>query len=614
MTIRIKKNNGKDILLKTKKGKSLLNIIADAGIPIRSDCGGKGICGKCTIKIPSEYQNHVSEISPAEQQRLSVFDINMGKRLACQTTMLDREEICISQINIVEDNGRQISSKINIGHSFDINSPIKRIIIDKTLLIQKKSEIFHDLTSLITNCVNQEYLEFSTDALKNLSCFSDNENNLTLIKNNNKIYSVLEGSHPLSLGLAVDLGTTTLAAYLCDLTKGNIVSASAKTNPQRVFGEDVISRIDFAGKKASNLKKMQSLIITAVNELINESAKIANVPVNAIDDACFAGNPTMQSIFLGLCPKSLGKAPYRPATINAIDIKNRNIGLIFDKNVNLHILPMASAFIGGDAMAAAIAIDPPGPQESILIIDLGTNGELLLLTDHGSFATSAATGPAFEGYTISCGVRAVPGAVNEINWNGKQNCFDFKVISGNKKNKIIGLCGSGLIDAVAALLKAGLMSREGRIKENGFGISEDADGRSITLITADKCNSDKALKLTQKDIRQLQLGKAALRVGIDYLLETADCKQITRTILTGAFGANFNWKNSMEIGMLPQAIKTGKISVVNNAAGLGAAKALLNYELRARAQNLSKSLHCINLGKQPGFRDRFAEASGFYSN
>ncbi|MCD4721688.1 MAG: ASKHA domain-containing protein [Desulfobacula sp.] len=611
MTIRIKNPGQEDILLKSEQKKTLLAILTESEIPIHSDCGGKGVCGKCSLTIePKEY---VSVISSAEKECLSAIDIDSGKRLACQTRQLDQGDICVSQMNITEKDSGQASSKINIGKALAVDSPVQRIVIRKVPQSHMDLYKFHDLTSWLTSLAQVHHLDFSIDALRQLSNFSELENDLTLVKRNNEISSILSGSYPQSLGLAVDLGTTTMAAYLCDLTTGDILAASAKNNPQRMFGEDVISRIDFAGKSESNLKKIQSAVIEAVNELIFESVKKAGGSINDIDDACIVGNPTMQSLFLGFCPKSLGRSPYQPTTTNAINIKNRELGLVLKKEVNLHLLPMPSAFIGGDAIATAIAIDPPRSKESILIIDLGTNGELLLLTNHGSFATSAATGPAFEGYTISCGVRAVPGAANEISWNKKNNKFDFKVIAGNPEKKIIGLCGSGLIDAVATALKADLISPVGRIKESGFGIHEDMTGRSITLVSAKACNSDKDLKLTQKDIRQLQLGKAALRVGIDSLLEVANLKQVSKTILTGAFGSNFNWENAVSIGMIPNKSQIGQVDTINNAAGIGAAKALLNHDVRTRAQRLSQELHCLELGKQIDFSYKFAEAIAFNS-
>lgn len=609
MTIRIKNPGQDDIILKSEQGKSLLTILTESEIPIHSDCGGRGVCGKCSLTI--ESTGHISRISPAEKTCLSDIEIAIGKRLACQTRLLDQGDICVSQVNITKKNLEQASSKINIGKSFDVDSPVQRIVIKKVSQSHMDSYKFHDLASWFTSLAQSHHLDFSINALRQLSNFAKYENEVTLVKRGNRISSVLSGFHPQSLGLAVDLGTTTMAAYLCDLTTGNILAASAKSNPQRIFGEDVISRIDFASKSELNLKKIQAVVIKAINELIFDSVKKADVLVDDIDDMCLVGNPTMQSLFLGLCPKSLGRSPYQPVTSNAINLKNREQGLVLKKEVNIHLLPMPSAFIGGDALASAIAIDPPRSKESILIIDLGTNGELLLLTNHGSFATSAATGPAFEGYTISCGVRALPGAINEISWNKKKLKFDFKVIPGNPENKIIGLCGSGLIDAVAAAHKADLISPGGRIKENGFGIHEDITGRSITLVSAKACNSDKDLKLTQKDIRQLQLGKAALRVGIDTLLDVANCKKVTKTILTGAFGANFNWKNAMSIGMIPHKSQIGQVDTINNAAGIGAVKALLNYDVRARAQKLSQELHCLELGKQSDFSYKFAEAIAF---
>jgi len=607
MNVTIKIPNRQDIIFPVDPEKTLMDILLESEIPIRSDCGGRGVCGKCSFTV--EPTKKLSQLSSCEEICLPASDIEEGKRLACQTKIVDQGTINVTWLNTVTENSE--ISKTAVYHSFPVDSYVQRIVIKAESPVHGQLFSFNDISSWLFMCAQSEELDFSINALRQLSSISRLENEITMVKTEHQISSVLSGSHPISLGLAVDIGTTTLAVYLCDLTTGNIIASAAATNPQRIHGEDVISRIDFADKNPSNLQKLQSTVLTAIDALIVESVTKTDFQIDDIDDVCLVGNPTMQALLLGFCPKSLGRSPYCPVTRKAINIKNHELGLTFNKDVNCYIFPIASAFIGGDALAAAIAIEPPEPQERILIIDLGTNGELLLLTDYGSFATSAAMGPTFEGYTISCGVRAVPGAVNEMYWNGKNTKFDFNVIPGNHEKKIIGLCGSGLIDAVAAALKAKFINASGRIKKNEWEVNEEMNERNITLISAAECNTQRDLKLTQNDIRQLQLGKAALRVGIDSLFEIAGCTCVTKTIITGAFGANFNWQNAAAIGMIPPKSKLGKVKAISNAAGLGAIRATLNQKTRDRSEKLSQEIQCIALEKKNDFSEKFAEASYF---
>jgi len=609
MTIKIKNSYNKEILIKSVLDKPLLEILQESEIPIRSDCGGRGVCGKCLLTI--KMQDHLTGITPAEKAILSSDDIESGERLACQTRQAYQGDIQVAGCDITEKPEKNVSSKVSIGKHFDVNSILHRRVIIREVISQKKTIENMSLVSYLGKHDEMLHLNFTVQSLRQLSNISRKQEELTIIENDQNILSILPGRHPLSLGIAVDIGTTTLAIYLCDLKTGNILSASARSNSQKIYGEDVITRIDFVCKAESNLKKLQKKVIEDINELIIESVEKAGVSIDDIDDACFVGNPTMQSIVLKFYPSSIGHSPYLPVTNQAVNIKNRDLGLILRDEINLHFLPMPSAFIGGDAMGAAIAIEPPQLNENILIIDLGTNGELLLLTSHGSFATSAATGPAFEGHTISCGVRAIPGAVSGLKWNKAKECFDFTVIPGNPEKKLIGLCGSGLIDAVAEALKANLISLNGRIKRTGTGIHEDNSGRSIDLEASEDNNSKGNLKLTQKDIRQLQLGKAALRVGIDALLDLSSCAHVSKTIFTGAFGANFNWESALSIGMIPGRILEGTIETMNNAAGIGAVKALLNHEYRIKAQSVSQEIQCFDLGKYLDFSNKFAEASMF---
>ena len=588
-------------------GQTVQEALSDAGIHIRTDCGGKGICGKCRIKTGD--QDTLSPLSFAEKSFLSNEQIQKGVRLACQVKLKDlsqaTHEISLSLLEKSPETIKSASSKTQIQAMVRPQPMISRSVITQ-----------NGCRSSLTDGLNLPGIDingpgsgFSLEALHRVSRYFATEKELTIVKRGNLASTILPGARRRSLGIAVDLGTTTIAAYLCDLSSGKIMAACSKANSQRIHGDDVISRIGFAAKAESGLKKLQIEAINDINELINQNLRDTEQFIDDVDDVCVVGNPTMQSILAGISPFSIGHSPYLPVTNDSIDISNNFLGLCVRNDVNIHLFPMPSAFVGGDAVAAATAVGIPKSGESILVVDLGTNGELILTSGQGTVATSAATGPAFEGYSISCGVRAVPGAVHQIRWNAITNEFDYEIIPGNPEKKAVGLCGSAIIDAVAESRRINLIQPNGRITPSASGLIEEDPGRAIAFKGVAKDGSGVDLRLTQKDVRQIQLAKAALRVGIDALLDTAGLDTVQKTIFTGAFGASLNWKNASAIGMVPKTILQGKIETVHNAAGVGAVNALLNRTFRDRARNFAKTVRCVKLENLPEFSSIFAQAS-----
>ena len=588
---------------------SILDALSTWNMAIQADCGGKGVCGKCRIK--TENQSHLTPLSAAENFFLSNDEIQEGIRLACQAKLVGGKstahKIYVNLSGTVQHSIQNDSFKTQI-HS---------LVQPQPMITRKIVTLDGCNSSLIDRLTPSGFINgdsnpmFSHEALQCASRHFVDKKELTIVQRENLILTILPGVRNRSLGVAIDLGTTTLAAYLCDLQSGKILAAQSKANSQNVHGADVISRIEFASMSESNLKQLQMEVIHDINELTLQNLEETEEALEDIDDVCIVGNPTMQSIFAGISPFSIGRSPYLPTTNNSVDIQNSAIGLCVRKDVYIHIFPMPSAFVGGDAVAAATAAGPSKSDKPTLVVDLGTNGELILMNGVKAFATSAAMGPALEGYSISCGVRAVPGAVNKILWNSKKQMFDYEVIPGSPEKKAIGLCGSAIIDAVAEARKINLIQANGRISQEASGIIDDGLSKAIRFKGVAKDGSTVNLKLTQKDIRQIQLAKAALRVGIDALLETAGLDSVHRTVFTGAFGAGFNWKNACSIGMVPKSILQGKVETINNAAGMGAIHALINQNCRKKAQNFSISIKCMKLENMPEFNIKFAHASQF---
>ncbi|MCA1787515.1 MAG: ASKHA domain-containing protein, partial [Desulfobacteraceae bacterium] len=395
------------------------------------------------------------------------------------------------------------------------------------------------------------------------------------------VTAVYKGLHPTSLGLAFDIGTTTIAAYLCDMTDGKILTANAMVNPQRRYGEDVISRIAATSADADHLSAQQHLATGAMNHLIDKCLETVGKDRAAIDSITMVGNTTMQHLIAGLNPHTLGIAPYLPVLQKGLATTADELGLNVSPAVPVYIFPVVSGFLGGDILAACLGDQAHIHDEKTLIIDIGTNGELLLSTGTKLWATSCATGPALEGAQISSGMRAATGAVSRV-WvhNG--------TIAHETINNApaVGICGSGVIDILAAMRKSGIIRENGTFdpKKDGVTCDEKGFGRAFTLPGTN-------IQFLLKDVRQVQLAKAALYVGIELLLKRAGVHEVERTILTGAFGAKFDWKNARDIGMLPHNICKNKMIAAENLAGTGAVMALLNKTHEKEIQKLSRQVH-----------------------
>ncbi len=407
-----------------------------------------------------------------------------------------------------------------------------------------------------------------------------------------------------SLGVAFDIGTTTIAAYLCDLNFGRILTSRAVVNPQRQFGEDVISRIAAISEDETNFEKQQKLVAAAMNDLIRSCLKTTGNAKADVDEITVVGNTTMEHILRGLNPRSIGISPYLPITKSSVLTCALDLGLDLLPGTPAYIFPVISGFLGGDILSALLADRSYQRKETTLIIDIGTNGELMLCSGKGMWATSCATGPALEGAQISCGMRATSGAVSKVYLDpDAENRILYETI-GNVAP--IGICGSGIIDALAAMRKTKVTLENGTFNPDKPGVicDEKGMGKKFMLPGSD-------IHITLKDVRQVQLAKAALFVGIESLLKKAGVKKVDRTLLTGAFGARFNWQNARDIGMLPQGICKGKIGSVQNMAGTGAVIALLDKNRRTQIETIARKISFLDLSCEPDFTFKFSGATQF---
>ena len=593
------------------RGTSVSEAASAANIPIRLDCGGEGLCGQCRVIVEP-----ASNLSPLTESELDVFspaEIQQSYRLACQATITGNAAVTIPTQVIDAEETRD---KALVEDTFPVNPMVQRIALPKDRLPKQSggSDLADWVIQRVDAVTDRPIHIDDLDALRQLSDVGVDGEPITLVHHQQRgVTAVIAGSRKRSLGVAIDIGTTTLAAYLCNLKTGKLLARAASVNPQRRYGEDVISRIAFADQHSQGLQTLNDLIIDAINHLIGRCLEKTNGGHGDIDEVTVVGNTTMERILVGFHPRGLGISPYLPVFRAAQNLKARDIGLKMNPGTNIYVFPVVSGFVGGDTISAIIADGIHQRDETCLLVDIGTNGEIVLGNRNELWATSCATGPALEGAQISCGMRAVSGAIYKVDI--KPNSFQptYHVIGENHDISPIGVCGSGIIDAIAAMRRTGILMTNGRFQDGIPGVISDNRGvaREFILVPGEKSGTRKDITIKQSDVRQFQLAKSALSVGIDLLMQHANVDRVQRTVLTGSFGARFDWKNALGIGMLPKSAFGGEVLSLENLAGVGAVLALLDKENREQASKLAQDAHTVDLALDPEFATRFAEGTLF---
>jgi len=592
---------------------SIAEAAESMNVPIRADCGGKGLCGKC--RIIAEPSHNLSALGESELDILSPEEIKTSFRLACQAQVQGDLTVTIPE---QMTDSREARGKTGLKGKYPVDPMVERIVLRKEELPEPRHGILMDLAGWVAQragkAAGHDVFIEDLGALRQLSQPVASDGEITLVNHFEKgVTAVIPGNRPVSLGLAVDMGTTTLAAYLCDLQSGEILASAASVNPQRRYGEDVISRIAVADKREDGLAILHQLIVDGINYLLRRCVEQIEASPEDVDETTLVGNTTMERIFIGFHPHGLGVSPYLPVLSSPRNLRAEEVGLGLNPGTNLYLFPVISGFVGGDTVGAIIADAPFLREEICLIVDIGTNGELVLGNRDALWATSCATGPALEGAQISCGMRAVSGAIHQVDLDPSTGRPVWSVLGDGDNIPPLGVCGSGLIDAIAVMRKIGVLLENGRLKEGMEGVicDEKGIGREYVLVPAEKSGTGKNISILLKDVRQFQLAKSALYVGIELLMKHAGVKSVARTVLTGAFGTKFNWKHAVDIGMLPREAVKGEVLSLDNLAGVGAIMALLDKKQRDEAARLASTTRFIELAMDPEFNTRFPEATVF---
>ncbi|MCJ7605672.1 MAG: ASKHA domain-containing protein [Dehalococcoidales bacterium] len=609
---------------KVEEGSTMLAAAQQLGVGIEAVCGGKGLCGKCRIRIEEGYfakysitssRKSVRTTGQACREFYTQRQIKQGYRLACQCT-LQGDVVCF----IPEESrkGAQVIRKEATQRDIKLNPAV----VDYH--IKMKPATLHDTTGdfeRVERALSRKY------KLKNLTI--DYRVLLTLqsvvrrgdwkvtvsVWNNSEIIDVKPGNVTRNYGLAVDIGTTTVAGYLCDLTTGEIVATHSMMNPQVAYGEDVMSRISYATKSKQGLKQLHGSIIKGLNGIAARTASKARIRRSDIIDMVLVGNTCIHHLVLNINPQYLGKAPFPPAVHHSQDIKARDLGLRIAAGAYVHVLPIEAGFVGADNVGVLIAEEPYNQDEIALIIDIGTNGELILGNRKKLYSTSCATGPAFEGAEIRHGMRAAPGAIEKVEIDPKTYEVRYKVIGNDRWNtedskvSALGICGSGIFDVAAQMFLAGIIGKSGRfakdLKTDRYRVRKNE--AEFVIAWAQETAIDRDIVVCQKDIRAIQLAKGAMYAGAKIMMNKMGIKKLDKVILAGAFGSYIDKMSAAVIGLFPDC-DPENVQAVGNAAGDGARIALLNVGKRAEADKRARQVEYVELTIEPRFNHIFTQS------
>jgi len=605
-------------------GATLLYVLEKAGIHIDTPCRGKGICGKCKILI----KEGIPESTITEQDLLTKDEILQGYRLACQARPVADSVIEVpkeSRLDFKKAYSSHLKGDVHrLPHDFPFEADFEKIYLTlkKPSLDDQRSD-WERITAGISSHRQDKTLRVKTsvDLLKEIPLLlreADDKITITLCKND--LIDIEKGNTVnYGFGMAFDIGTTTVAGYLLDLKSGKELSVVAKTNPQIIYGDDIIARIGFAQENKDGVKKLQSAIMNVLNEIITETTEKAQINKENIYKVTISGNTCMHHMLLGLPTSYIASSPYIPVIKEGINLKVKDLlGIKLSPNTHLYFIPNISAFVGADISAGILASDMWKNEKTSLFVDLGTNGEIVLGHKNKLWACSTAAGPAFEGARISSGMRAADGAIDRVKIDGKQ--LTYHVI---KDGKIRGICGSGLIDLIAEMLNSGLIDKTGRLisrelcrsrisEELANRIMKDEKNHQFLIVNGKETQSGHPLFITQRDIREIQLAKAAIFAGIKILLKEAGLlpEEIGEILLAGAFGNFINKESARRLGLIPP-VALNKIESVGNAAGRGTEMVLLSDEMKRKCRKISQEVAYIELSSRKDFQKEFMDAMFF---
>ena len=585
---------------KCQKNESLLACARRLGVGISSICGGKGTCHACKVKVLS---GTFSKPTPSEHEEFISQELKEGWRLACQTYPTSDAKLIVPAESMTTPQRLQVEGlEITILPESSVQSYHLKLVAPSLSALQADAD-------RLLQALNQRHKlhcrRVDIDALRTLSDqLRSWDWECQAVVRNSEVVAILPPKSR-QLGLAIDLGTTKIAGYLVDLKDGRTLAAKGVMNPQISYGEDIISRMTAVVHSPDTAAALQKLAADAINELCTDLCAEVGAKTEEIVEAVVVGNTAMHHLFLNLPVKQLALSPFVPAVSRAVEVKARDLGLAIVPGAYVHLLPNIAGFVGADHVAMLLATKAGRAAGPIVALDIGTNTEVSLICKGKIAATSCASGPAFEGSHIKYGMRAATGAIERLRIDGDK--IQYQTIDGAPP---VGICGSGILDALAQLYLAKIIDEGGRIIDKRPRVRNYMGQREFVLVSKEERKGKPAITITQHDVRELQLAKAAIRTGIQALLKASRCAEedIKQVIIAGAFGTYIDVASAVAIGMLP-SLPLNRFRQVGNAAGMGAKLALISRKSRAKAEAIASRVSYIELASTPGFQPTFMQAS-----
>ena len=611
-------------------GTPLLQAARSLGVDIDSVCGGRGLCGRCQVLLAEgdfakhgvrSRADHLSPFGAVEKEYCRHQPMAQGRRLSCSAQVLGDVVIDVPSDSQVH---RQVVRKAAEAHDIELD-PVVRLHY-----VEVQEPDMHDPSGDLRRL--EDALDFEW-RLTGLACDVRVLQQLqpalrkggwkvtVAVHGGSQIIAVWPGFRERVYGIAIDVGSTTIAAHLCDLSSGEVVAAAGAMNPQIRFGEDLMSRVSWVMMNPGGEKELTDIVRAAVNDLAAEVARQAGITREDILEATFVGNPIMHHLLLGISPVELGGAPFALATDSALTLWATEIDFAIHRNARIYVLPCIAGHVGADAAGVVLAERPDLSDAMTLVVDIGTNAEIVLGNRNRLLACSSPTGPAFEGAQISCGQRAAPGAIERVRidpatleprikvigcdlWSNEPGFAEATAATG-----VTGICGSGIIEVIAELYLAGVILQDGTIDGELAARTPrvHADGRTHAYLLHDAGHGRAPLRITQNDVRAIQLAKAALYAGVRLLMERFGVEHVDRIRLAGAFGSHIDVKYAMVLGMIPDCILPN-VSSAGNAAGTGARIALLDRRTRTTIESVVRRIEKIETAVEPRFQEFFVEA------
>ena len=611
------------------RGTTVLDAARRLGVDLDSTCGGRGICGRCQVSVAEgEHAKHgiacTSEaLTPeTETERLYAADRGLaaGRRLGC--TALVAEDVVIdvppeSQVY------RQVVRKEADQRTIAVDPVVRlyTVAVEEPQLGSSRS----DATRLL-DALEREWglrnLQIDIHVLRSLQRALRARSTVALapwhatvaVHDGSSVTAVWPGFHDVALGIAFDVGSTTVAGHLCDLRTGDVLASAGAMNPQIRFGEDLMSRVSYVMLNSGSEKELTRAVRGALAKLTAELCRDAGVERTNVLEVTFVGNPVMHHLLLGIDPTELGGAPFALAVDDALRLPASELGLPVNPGARAYVLPCIAGHVGADTAGVILAEGPHVDDDVTLLVDVGTNAEIVLGNRERLLAASSPTGPAFEGAQISCGQRAAPGAIERVRIDPATLEPRVKVVGcdawsdepGFAGTRVTGVCGSGIVEVVAELHLAGVLATDGTI-DGSFAERTPrvvADGRTFSYVLWD---GEPELAITQNDVRQIQLAKAALHAGCKLLLDRYGLDRVDRVRLAGAFGAHIDPVHALVLGLVPDCDPAG-VTSAGNAAGTGARIALLNRAAREEIEAVVRTVEKVETAVEPRFQEHFVHA------